>query len=283
MIGLDIILFTVFIALLAGAAVVGLIVFLLVSERRKAYRDFVEKNSVALAALRGINQKYRFYKLKKFNETHTYDNENFFRDISCADYLIYQLQFNSFQVVQQINLAEKNRADYAAYKAEIREKCVPGQFLLPIGKLKMERLKKAETEILHSEMQCPEKHFTIAISLYLSNMRGFARENKSQLFDEEQIISYIQRLKNKRGNFFSDRGIWDAICRVERGKVSNKMRFAIYQRDGYRCCICGRSQQFVDLEIDHIIPISKSGKSTYDNLQTLCHDCNVNKGNRIDY
>ena len=37
-----------------------------------------------------------------------------------------------------------------------------------------------------------------------------------------------------------------------------------------------------DLEVDHIIPISKGGKSTYDNLQTLCHRCNVRKGAKIE-
>ena len=36
-------------------------------------------------------------------------------------------------------------------------------------------------------------------------------------------------------------------------------------------------------EIDHIFPISKGGKSTYDNLQTLCRRCNKLKGNSIDY
>ena len=57
------------------------------------------------------------------------------------------------------------------------------------------------------------------------------------------------------------------------------MRFSIYARDGYRCRICGARQgKIVQLEIDHIIPIAKGGKSTYDNLQTLCHNCNVQKG-----
>lgn len=59
------------------------------------------------------------------------------------------------------------------------------------------------------------------------------------------------------------------------------MRFEIYARDGYKCCRCGKSGQYVSLEIDHIIPISKGGKSTYDNLQTLCHQCNVEKGDSI--
>ena len=89
-----------------------------------------------------------------------------------------------------------------------------------------------------------------------------------------QILDLIDRVNDKYGTWFNDRGIWDAICRVERGRVSNKMRFSIYKRDGYRCQHCGRSGRFVDLEIDHIIPIAKGGKSTYDNLQTLCKRCN---------
>ncbi|MDD3841546.1 MAG: HNH endonuclease [Bacilli bacterium] len=57
------------------------------------------------------------------------------------------------------------------------------------------------------------------------------------------------------------------------------MRFAIYQRDHYRCQKCGR--QTNDLEVDHIVPIAKGGKSTYDNLQTLCHRCNSAKGSNL--
>lgn len=57
------------------------------------------------------------------------------------------------------------------------------------------------------------------------------------------------------------------------------MRFAIFRRDGERCKRCGSRH---NLEIDHIVPISKGGKSTYDNLQTLCHSCNMEKGTDIE-
>lgn len=104
-----------------------------------------------------------------------------------------------------------------------------------------------------------------------------------QSFCVEEIFSFINRLKNKSGTFYNDRGIWNSLCRVERGKVSNKMRFSIYERDGYRCRRCGVSERYATLEIDHIIPISKGGKSTYENLQTLCRKCNYEKGNKRYY
>ena len=100
---------------------------------------------------------------------------------------------------------------------------------------------------------------------------------KHQIFTIEEIIALLKRLSNKNHEFYNDKGIWEAICRVERGRVSNKMRFAIYKRDGYRCRICGRSQRSDYLEIDHIKPIAKGGKSTYNNLQTLFRRCNKEK------
>ena len=114
-------------------------------------------------------------------------------------------------------------------------------------------------------------------------MNGSIYDKKMQSFCVEEILSFINRLKNKSGTFYNDCDIWDSLCRVERGKVSNKMRFSIYERDGYRCRRCGVSEQYVSLEIDHIIPISKGGKSTYENLQTLCHKCNCEKGNKTFY
>ncbi|MCK9161049.1 MAG: HNH endonuclease, partial [Bacteroidaceae bacterium] len=85
-------------------------------------------------------------------------------------------------------------------------------------------------------------------------------------------------LNQKRGCIYLDRSIWKSICKVERGKVTNKMRFAIYKRDHYRCRKC---VSIYNLEIDHIIPIVKGGKSIFNNLQTLCHHCSVEKGTDI--
>ena len=99
-------------------------------------------------------------------------------------------------------------------------------------------------------------------------------------FFEEDINDLIGQMSQKRETFYLNDDIWKAICRVERGKVTNKMRFAIYQRDGHRCRKCGRKTD--DLEIDHIVPIAKGGKSTMDNLQTLCRRCNREKGTNIE-
>lgn len=60
------------------------------------------------------------------------------------------------------------------------------------------------------------------------------------------------------------------------------LRLRVLNRDNFRCVFCGRSPATdlgVKLHIDHIIPFSKGGKSTIENLQTLCEDCNLGKSN----
>lgn len=67
----------------------------------------------------------------------------------------------------------------------------------------------------------------------------------------------------------------------ERRYVTCSLRHKILRRDRYRCVQCGRSpanDTGVELQVDHIIPIAKGGKSIEENLQTLCKDCNLGKG-----
>lgn len=63
-----------------------------------------------------------------------------------------------------------------------------------------------------------------------------------------------------------------------------KVRLAVLERDGFRCVFCGRSPAMdkgVVLHIDHRVPFSKNGTTSLDNLQTLCYECNLGKGNKV--
>lgn len=66
--------------------------------------------------------------------------------------------------------------------------------------------------------------------------------------------------------------------------INYRTRYLILTRDRYKCRACGASpsdDRHVKLEIDHIIPWSKGGDSTIDNLQTLCSRCNNGKGDYV--
>ena len=70
----------------------------------------------------------------------------------------------------------------------------------------------------------------------------------------------------------------------QRALMTSKLRESIKQRDNYTCKQCGLStydEPNLLLEIDHIVPISKGGLSTEENLQTLCWKCNRTKGAKL--
>lgn len=252
-----------------------------ISVRKKKYVEFLIYNSISLKNLDEINTKYDFYtNVNNFDKSHVYDNENFYDCISCEDYLIYQLQYKKFDIEKEIKHVDYNKSKYELYCKEISNIKEFGKYLNTNSKLNREYLLTIEKALFYQRELKPVINFSIHITLYCSTINGYIYKNKKQSFSSEYITSLIKKLNNKNRNFYNDKEIWNALCRVERGKVSNKMRFSIYKRDGYRCCICGRSEISDRLEIDHIKPIAKGGKSTYDNLQTLCRRCNKNKGDK---
>lgn len=70
----------------------------------------------------------------------------------------------------------------------------------------------------------------------------------------------------------------------QRALMTSNLRQRIMQRDNYTCKICGASiytEPNLLLEIDHIVPLSKGGLTTEENLQTLCWRCNRHKGAKL--
>lgn len=55
------------------------------------------------------------------------------------------------------------------------------------------------------------------------------------------------------------------------------LRFKVFNRDGFTCQYCGKHPPEVVLECDHVIPKSKGGQDTEDNLLTACFACNRGK------
>ena len=60
--------------------------------------------------------------------------------------------------------------------------------------------------------------------------------------------------------------------------ISPQLRQAVWARCGGRCVEC---QSVSLLEYDHIIPLSKGGATSYENLQVLCRACNRHKSDHI--
>lgn len=98
-------------------------------------------------------------------------------------------------------------------------------------------------------------------------------EIKLDVDNLDKLISYLrEKIKFKKS------------IAGQRALMTSKLREKIKIRDDYTCQICGLStsdEKNLLLEIDHIIPLSKAGITSEDNLQTLCWKCNRTKGAKI--
>ncbi|MEQ9066526.1 MAG: HNH endonuclease signature motif containing protein [Gimesia chilikensis] len=89
-----------------------------------------------------------------------------------------------------------------------------------------------------------------------------------KLFELQEAIMFLIR---------KSRGLEKKVIRDSR-YISDEIRSEVWYRDGGRCVICNAGEY---LEFDHIIPISKGGSSSADNLQILCRKCNSEKSDSI--
>jgi HNH endonuclease len=95
-------------------------------------------------------------------------------------------------------------------------------------------------------------------------------------------------LAARLGMRLSSAGLWvssgarrtkpiDPKARIVLVRIPSKVREYVFDHDGGRCRRCGATQ---DLALDHIIPLSRGGLNTEENLQVLCAPCIRSKGNR---
>jgi 5-methylcytosine-specific restriction endonuclease McrA len=57
-------------------------------------------------------------------------------------------------------------------------------------------------------------------------------------------------------------------------------RRGVLSRDHYTCQYCGATPPRKYLTVDHVLPRSRGGKTTWENVATACEKCNGRKGNR---
>lgn len=105
----------------------------------------------------------------------------------------------------------------------------------------------------------------------------------------QAFVDYINSDSNEINDLIEIEKIDDNEPKIIKHKtkreISDRLRFRILMRDGFTCKKCGRSpmkEQDVELHVDHIIPWSKGGETTPENLETKCKKCNLGKGNAFN-
>lgn len=254
--------------------------------RNRKYVDFVNEHSLAIRAIKELNSKYQFSPIYPLIYKNCYDSTRNFEDISCKDYLIYQFHLNTLSVRRIIKSRNNNISKEIDYKSKVDlAKDKLGNFDVSIEDLDEEKMRNIESIVFNDLIEKANTDFYAEVHLHLTRGRMHrVIDEKKESFDLNEIIDALKSIdssKLKDGRRFYSGEVWDSIERVERAKVSNELRQEIFERDGYTCVNCGSTEK-ESLEIDHIKPISKGGKTEPGNLQTLCRNCNIRKGNNID-
>jgi len=106
------------------------------------------------------------------------------------------------------------------------------------------------------------------------NTKGLTLEQKAhiRMICEQRLQSFVR----KRGI-----GIWDYRL-LDEEPIPDSLRFLVLKAAGGRCQLCGILAKERPIDVDHIIPRSRGGKTELANLQALCSKCNRSKRNQDD-
>jgi diadenosine tetraphosphate (Ap4A) HIT family hydrolase len=106
-------------------------------------------------------------------------------------------------------------------------------------------------------------------------------QTKKLSFEQKAELKKI--CEEKLQQYIASRGlsIWDYRL-LDTEPVPDSLRYRVLKDAKGRCALCGVTKNESPLDVDHIIPRSKGGKTVYENLQILCAKCNRSKRNKDD-
>jgi len=78
-------------------------------------------------------------------------------------------------------------------------------------------------------------------------------------------------------------GEMSAVLRARRrhARIEQVNRRKIIERDNSTCYMCGRKLGYLEIVLDHVIPIARGGSHSEDNMKVACAPCNSRKGDKL--
>jgi 5-methylcytosine-specific restriction endonuclease McrA len=116
------------------------------------------------------------------------------------------------------------------------------------------------------------------LSYYPLSIWGWQDAIKAVFLDRVNIVSEYD--KTVRSPSFEMRlpSVVSLKTYVKPSRHPAFTRFNVFLRDRFTCQYCGDRE---DLTFDHLIPRSKGGHTTWENVVAACSSCNLRKGDRL--
>ena len=119
-----------------------------------------------------------------------------------------------------------------------------------------------------------------------SQMKGLAwgkfyNKYKNNDYDPEAMEERIKELF-ANPDISRNKGVYEYLITGDERAVSIRAfpesdKLIMYERQNHKCAICGKVKEYNEMHGDHIVAWSKGGRTTLDNGQMLCTECNLRK------
>jgi 5-methylcytosine-specific restriction endonuclease McrA len=242
----------------------------------------VQQTSPIYKKLKDLNKKYMFEgrSIKKVSLVEKCSNKKEFDKAIIDDYLQKNIQNDLGTFDKIIDSNEETHKLYRAYVKEfnqlIPERIINTKFF-KIHDIKLWIINYYERIILRFYKLRPTHYTKVSIKISYSSPQGknnYVKQHEYSYDALKRHYDYVKEIMERRATR-------ENIIRIERSKVTAGLRTEVLKRDNYRCKKCGATaNDGVMLHVDHIIPVSKGGKTELTNLQTLCDSCNLGKSNK---
>lgn len=240
----------------------------LVKKHSKQYIKLIELNESYSKIFIKMQPVYTFYKY--CNSKSQFDNTY----LLIYFYGIVAQELNNFERILQASLynMKKNNDYIKEYKA-IKSTITPietRKLIMPFYKFV-----NIEKKLVSDSILKPVTNVSIkCVARYTSpaGRNSYSKEKIFNIVEIKKAIEYCQiNIK------------FHETAAYQRSLMTDSLRYDIMRRDGFKCQLCGASaKDGVRLHVDHIIPVSKGGKTEPSNLRTLCERCNLGKRDKIE-
>ena len=241
----------------------------------------ISKESKKIALIKELNKSIKFHEISNFIEIRKhYDNKTNYNKIEPGYLMSAEIRNKIEWFSIFISQIKENRENKIIYNNKV-EAIISQPTLFDEKKAKIfqKEYLYREKRLIRNICLNPVTKCRLCVYVSYSSPKGQVRLSKESCFSFEDIVTSFESVSRKT----LDKSTYSKLTLVERGEVSDSMRYDILMRDEFKCVICGASsREGARLHVDHIVPVSKGGKSIPSNLRTLCERCNIGKSNKIE-
>jgi 5-methylcytosine-specific restriction endonuclease McrA len=104
---------------------------------------------------------------------------------------------------------------------------------------------------------------------------------KAIFLDRVAVLSHYDRVVHSPSTAFQLPSVVALKQYIPQNRRPPFTRFNVFLRDGFSCQYCGHGEQASELTFDHVVPRSRGGRTSWDNVGAACTRCNLSKGNQL--